>query len=254
MSTRLSKDLIFLSSFVIITLGIKERTTKMVLIINTAKKKAQAISDIFYYMGVLSYAATPTEALSEISSLYRSVLVLNPEELPDAKNFTEKLRAYNSSIPIFAITDAPATLFPYNSFDRCFPNSIYSSSLVEEIVSYQNKNSLPLTAYYRLAGLDASCDKTHVSVFDKNIAFTKTETMLLRYLMASYPAPQSARNIVKYAFKYSRKPEITSIRTHISIMNKKFREIRGKNLFVNIQNQGYTVLTPQVLSTLKEAN
>ena len=41
----------------------------MLLIIDSMKRNAQAISDIFYYMGVLSYAATPCEALSEISGL-----------------------------------------------------------------------------------------------------------------------------------------------------------------------------------------
>ena len=224
----------------------------MVLIVDTLKRNAQAISDIFYYMGVLSYAATPNEALSEISGIYRAVLVHEPEKLPDAESFLEKLRLYNSSIPIFAMTDAAADLYPKESFDECFSKSIYSSTLIERMVSYQKERRLPLTAYYRLAGIDASCDKSRVTVFDSALSFTKTETMLLRYLMASYPSAQNAREIIKYAFKPSRKPEITSIRTHISVMNKKFREVRGKNLFINIPNQGYTVSTPQILGMLSQ--
>ena len=227
---------------------------KMILIINTTKRKAQAVSDIFYYMGVLSYAVTPIEALSEISGLYRAILVLDPENLPDAESFTQKLRAYNSALPIFAITNATTDFYSQYSFDKCFPDSIYSSTLVEEIVTYQKERTLPLTAYYRLAGIDASCDKTNVTVFDNTVTFTKTETMMLRYLIASYPTPQTAKDIIKYSFKPSRKPEITSIRTHISVMNKKFRDVRGKNLFINVPNQGYTVFTPQILSTLREAN
>lgn len=219
----------------------------MLLVISQSKKKAQIISDIFYYMGVVSYAATPREAFSEISGLYRSVLLIDPEELPDEEGFTEKLRSYSSSLPIFAISDSNK----YNTelYDGCFRNSAYSSTLVEEIVRYQNEHRLPLTAHYRLAGIDASCNIERVTVFDKSTLFTKTETMILRYLIASYPTPQNAKSIIKYAYKPTKKPEIASIRTHISVMNRKFREIAGKNLFANIDKEGYVISTPEILSS-----
>ena len=226
----------------------------MVLIIDAMKRNAQAISDIFYYMGVLSYAATPTEALSEISGLYRAALVMNPEKLPDAGNYTERLRSYDAKVPLFAITDAPKTEYPYEQFDASYPDSIYSSTLVEKIASYQAKARLPLIAHYRLAGIDASCSLEEVTVFDKAVPFTKTETMILRYLIASYPTPQGAKEIIKYAFKPSKKPEITSIRTHISVMNGKFRNVTGKNLFINIPGEGYAAATPEILKSLSEAN
>ena len=222
----------------------------MVLIVSSAKKKAQSISDIFYYMGVLSYAATPYEATSEISGVYRAVLVLDPEELPDADNFVERLRNYNALVPIFALSDSSNSCFYHQIFDKVFESDIYSSTLVEEIVSYQSERKLPLTAHYRLAGIDASCNKAHVTVFDKSVTFTKTETMMLRYLIASYPAPQDAKSIIKYAFKPSRRPETSSIRTHVSVMNKKFREVRERNLFLNIPDKGYAVSTPEILSTI----
>lgn len=220
----------------------------MVLIISASKKKAQVISDIFYYMGVVSYAASPKEALSEISGLYRAALLLEPTELPDEVSFTEKLRSYAFSVPIFAISDNHS----YNEalYDGCFKNSIYSSTLVEEIVRYQNEHRLPLTAHYRLAGIDASCNIERVKIFDEITSFTKTETMILRYLIASYPAPQNAKSIIKYAYKPGKKPEIASIRTHISVMNRKFREITGKNLFANIDKEGYVISTPEILSSL----
>ena len=62
----------------------------MVLIISTSRKTAEVISDMFYYMGVISYAATPTEALSEFSGLYRAALLVNPEALPDHEDFVSK--------------------------------------------------------------------------------------------------------------------------------------------------------------------
>ena len=224
------------------------RENNMVLIISASKKKAQVISDIFYYMGVVSYAANPKEAWSEMSSLYRAALILDPEELADAESFVEKLRSYAASIPVFAISDNEK----YNTdlYDGCFKNSIYSSTLIEQIVRYQNDHRLPLTAHYRIAGIDASCDSERVTVFDKSTSFTKTETMILRYLIAAYPIPQSAKNIIKYAYKPTKKPEMASIRTHISVMNKKFREITGRNLFVGIEKEGYVVSTPEILTSL----
>ena len=223
----------------------------MVLVIHTAKQKAQSICDIFYYMGVISYPANAVEGLTEISDMYRAVLIIDPEKLPDINGYLEKLRSYNTHIPIFAISDSPNGK-ESEAFDGYFPNDIYSSKLVEEIVRYQKNHCLPITSQYRLAGIDASCDKARVSVFDEAIEFTKTETMILRYLMSAYPRAQSSANILRYAFKPLRKPEETSIRTHISIMNKKFREARGRNLFCVI-DKGYSVSTPEILKEVKDA-
>ena len=169
----------------------------MILVISQSKKKAQTISDIFYYMGVLSYAATPHEALSEFSGLYRAALVIEPEALPDEESFIKKLRSYSSAIPIFAISDGDN--FKRDLFDGIYDDSIYSSTLVEEIVRYQNEHRLPLCAHYRLAGIDASCTSEKVLYFDNAVPFTRTETMILRYLIASYPTPQSSKKIIKYA-------------------------------------------------------
>ena len=222
----------------------------MILIIGSQKKNAQAISDIFYYMGVISYAVTPTEALSDMSSLYRAALILEPESLPDVEDYLAKLRSYSSKTPVFAITDKDGT--NRFAFDGCFKNNVYSSSLIEEIVIYQKKNNLPLSAHYRLAGIDASCYLNNVTAFDDKIPFTKTETMILRYLIASYPTPVSASDIIKYAFKPTRKPEMTSIRTHISVMNKKFRDVRNKKLFMSIPKEGYVISTPEMIKLLSQ--
>ena len=76
--------------------------------------------------------------------------------------------------------------------------------------------------------------------------------MILRYLIAYYPTPQSAKRIVKYAYKPTKKPEISSIRTHISVMNKKFRELTGRNLLLSLDKEGYVVSTPELVKTLTE--
>ena len=219
----------------------------MVLIISSSRKTAEVISDMFYYMGVISYAATPTEALSEFSVLYRAALVIHPEVLPDRTDFISKLRSYARSVPIFAISDSTED---NATFDGVYPDSIYSSTLLEQIVQYQRERSLPLSAHYRLVGIDASCTAERVTCFDNPIPFTKTETMILRYLIATYPVPQSAKRIVKYAYKPTKKPEAASIRTHLSVMNKRFREISGKDLCLSIGKEGYVIATPKVIKEL----
>ena len=55
----------------------------MLLIISQSKKTAKSIADTFYYMSILAYGANPHEALSEISELYRAVLIIKPTEFAD---------------------------------------------------------------------------------------------------------------------------------------------------------------------------
>ena len=78
----------------------------MILIINKSKKNARALSDMFYFMGVLSLGVTPKEALSEISPIYKAVIIENPDMLADKEDFVSRLRSY-ANIPIFAITMPP---------------------------------------------------------------------------------------------------------------------------------------------------
>lgn len=235
-------------------LGHFERKTLiiMVLIIHTSKSKARAIGDIFYYMGVISYATTPQEAMSEISDRYRAVLIVDPELLPDAKSYADKLRSYNPYRPVFAISDTNTHTLA-DIFDGVYPNNIYSSRLIEEIVRFQVEHGLPITTQYRLAGIDASCNAAVVSVFDRSVLFTKTETMILRYMIAAYPTPADAKSILKYAFKPLRKPEEASIRTHVSVMNKKFKKVRNRSLFHSIPGEGYVILTPEIQKSIRDA-
>lgn len=221
----------------------------MLLIIDKSKSGATHIADMFHYMGFLAYAAEPEEALSELSSLYRCAVIINPDTLPDVFDFVKRIRAYSSTLPIFAVNDGickSALLF-----ERVFSYSIYSSTLAEGIIDACKSKGSSVIGRYRLMGIDASAGISSVKYFDSEIPLTKTESMILRFLIRSYPTPRRAADILKYAFRPSRCPEPSSVRTHISVMNKKFRALSGKNLFTSFGSDGYSVLTPEIEFSVK---
>ena len=220
----------------------------MVLIVNRRKRDANSISEIFHFMGILSHGVTPNEALAEISLLYRAVIIMEPNTLPDACDFVAKLRSYASEVPIFALCDDLDTLNHVQIFNGTYKFSGYSSILAYNIAEYSKENSLSYIGDYRLAGINAMCDAKSVTYFDREIPLTKTETMILRFLIRAYPLPMPAEKIVKYAFRPSRSPESASIRTHICSINKKFRAKTERNLVTLAPKEGYIVITPEVMS------
>lgn len=217
----------------------------MLLIISQNKRIARSISDTFHYMSILSYAATPHEALSEVSELYRAVLIIAPESFPDINDYVSRIKSYKSDMPVFALTEAtPPSHYP-DIFDRVFTRPHFTPALAEKIIDYANKNNRAKIGDYYLGGFDASSSTVGVYYFNTRLNLTKTESMILRFLIRSYPVPQSAQSILKYAFKPARMPEPSSIRTHISIMNKKLEGTIGKRLITLEAGKGYFIMTPE---------
>ena len=105
----------------------------MLLIISQSKKIARSISETFHIMSILSYAATPHEALSEISDLYRAVLIINPESFPDINDYVNRIRSYKSDIPIFAKLEDSAPTYYSDIFDGCFEKTTFTPALAEKI-------------------------------------------------------------------------------------------------------------------------
>lgn len=225
----------------------------MLLIISNNKRIAKSIQETFHYMSILSYGATKHEAFSEISGIYRALLIVDPDSFPDINDYVNRIKSYNSKIPIFALSDSEEKTFYPDIFDKVFTRHSMTPLLASKIISYANQNNRAKIGDYRLAGIDASSNRVGVGYFDKNVGLTKTEAMILRYLIRSYPIPQNAEKIIKYAFKSSRAPEPASIRTHISVMNKKFETTFDKRLIVHAPEKGYLILTPEyekILHTL----
>ena len=220
----------------------------MILIINKSKKDAQRLSEMLYFMGIVSYGASLTEAFSEISTSYSAVIVMNPNTLADKADFATRLRLY-ASLPIFAVTDVKD---PTDDliFDCTINAAPHASKILKYVTDYCIQRGLKPPGTYKLAGIDASAYLTTPSYYNKALPFTKTELMLLRTLIATYPTPINAKTILKYAFKPSKKPELSNVRTHVSVMNKKFREISERNIIALTPSEGYRVLTPELAEAI----
>ena len=217
----------------------------MILVISRTKSHAATLAEMFNIMGILSYPATPSEALSEISISYRAAIIISPDALPEPRDFFARLRRYHSGIPLFGISD---TQKDYGVLDLVFRKGTKASELAYEISEYQKKRDLPIIGDYRLAGIDAVASERDITYFDTVLPFTKTEAMILRYLMRVYPSPMSAKDILKHALRPSRSPDEASIRTHVSKMNLKFRKFSGRNIIYHAEKIGYTVLTPELMN------
>ena len=135
-------------------------------------------------------------------------------------------------------------------FSDVFARGTYASVILAKILEYTLKNSLPQPGDYKLAGIDLSCDISTPTYFTTPLPLTKTEAMIVKYLIRTYPRPTSAEEILKYAYRESRIPELSNIRTHVSIINKKFRELTSRNLIEMSFGKGYRVLTPEVAEAL----
>lgn len=220
----------------------------MLLIISQSKKAARSVAETFHYMSILSYGTTPHEGLSEVSDLYRAVLILNPETFPDVMDYVNRIRSYISDIPVFAVLEDKAPPYYSDIFDGCFTKPAFTPALAEKIIGYANERNRARIGDYYLAGFDASSSTVGVYYFHTKVNLTKTEAMILRFLIRGYPIPQRAESILKYAFKPSRAPEPSSIRTHLSLMNKKFEESIGRKMIGLEPGRGYVILTPEYLS------
>ena len=216
----------------------------MLLIISKSKRIAKSISETFRYMSILSYGATPAEGLSEVSELYRAALIVGPEEFPDIIDYVRRLKSYKSDLPVFAaVGDEPKSYYP-DVFDGVYLKPSFTPALAQKIITHANENNRARIGDYRLAGINASSGLLGVRYFFDRVDLTKTEAMILRYLIRSYPLPVNAQSILKYCFKASRRPEAASIRTHISVINKKFEKLSDKKMIGLIPHKGYRILTP----------
>ena len=222
----------------------------MILIINPKLKGAKQTAEIFYYMGIPAVARRPKEALSEASLIYRAILIESPSALPCPEDYIARLSALCGRTPIFSLCASAEDEALSPLFAMHFDQDSYSSRILLQIRRMQRDLGLPLLGSYSLAGLCLDCDARFPHYCDKPIAFTKTEAMILRYLIRAYPEPVSVHHILRYAMRPESLSEPASIRTHIWSINRKFAQSTGRRLISALPGEGYRILTPEAEAAL----
>ncbi len=221
----------------------------MVLIIDKAESKAATFSDMFRYMGILAFATTPEHAAIEISNRHKAIIFLRPELMFDAEDIVNIARTYSLDSDVFAISSVAARDRKlYSLFDAVFEPETPPARLISEILGFVAEKRDYAVGTYRVLGIDASITQPKPTYFDTPIALTKTETLILRFLISSYPVPRKADDIIKYVFRQGRRPEASSIRTHISTLNRKFRDTVNKKAVSFINGKGYIVEITEPIS------
>lgn len=212
----------------------------MILIVSKSKKKADDYSEALLTMGYLAYGATPVSAIKEISPLYRAVVLLEGGEIINHGVFLSSFGAIPLKIPIFSIGETCDDRIALS-----LPENVSVGSLIKKITRHLAQKSLPIIGDYACAGFDAEVNLCDVFYFDRPLNLTKTEKLVFRYLSRTYPIPQSAESMIRHCFKASRRPEPSTVRAHISSINKKFKSLMGRAVIEHYENRGYLIITPQ---------
>ena len=213
----------------------------MLLIINSQRKRAVRLSEALRLMGYLSYPMLPSEIGAKISPQFKAGIIFLDGKIADLGALIRTVRAYNRSLPLFLVGDGE---YPKNEILMSLPDDLSGAATVKAIISELQKRELPLPGDYRALGFIASVDSPTVTYFGTPLRLTRSETMILRYLIASYPTPRSAKDILSYAYRQSKLPESGCVRTQLSCMNRKLREASGRAMTEYIPERGYRLISP----------
>lgn len=217
----------------------------MILTVDRKLGAGEAVADMFRYMGVLSRTVKPQNAAAEISLRYRAVLLPNPQTIIDLPDFIGRFRSFCGDVPIFAFWDDKEKLPPDELFDRTLCREETASSVLASMRELAQSTHRPLPGDYYLSGIDASVLQRGVFFFDRPLSLTRTEAMLLRFLIRSYPIGVTAEEILSVLFRPSARPEASDVRTHIFGINRKFRRMEGRPLIFMTRGVGYRILTAE---------
>ena len=216
----------------------------MLLIIDKTLEDALGISDMFFYIGIPSTAIDYKSALSENYDVYSAIIIINPENTKFTEEILAKLVDKKKSTPIFALCDDKEYIEKSKGlFSKILDRATYSPRLYNTIATFTKENNINTPGVYILGNINASLNLASTLYNTDTIPFTKTENMILRVLIRFYGKPITSSEILKHAFRQSRAPELSNVRTHISIMNKKFKSKTNKNLIKLSLGKGYELIS-----------
>ncbi len=225
----------------------------MILFIYRSKTYGSRAAETFNRIGIPSRVTSPESAHTVVSNRYRAIIFSVPSDelFIYGKEYVISLKTYSLGAPVFAIC-APDETDTYTSlgcFDAVFSKDEYPARILRYIQKYQRENGLALLGSYMLAGIDASISNERVTYFGDTLRLTANEKLILRTLIRIYPNPIKAKDILKYAFRASRLPEVSTVRAHICGINKKYFALTGRKLIeMSEDSDGYVVQTPLVIA------
>ncbi len=213
----------------------------MVLIISQSAKRAAAYRDMLYYMGI------PSETMignvpHNTALRYRMGLIISDDREIE-KEYIKRLKLTLGKLPLFSVGNAKNE----DGVLYAFPKSATANEIIKKGEKMIEALALTPVCEYALFGIDASAKNESVSYFGKRIHLTKSELLILRTLIAAYPSSLKASEILKIAFKESRAPMASSVRTHISMINKRFN-LAFDNKIIFSENGGYKIKNPNKIN------
>jgi hypothetical protein len=217
----------------------------MLMIVSSKRSRADTIADMIRRTGVLCYPVTTGEVIGELCPAYRAILVVEPQGMCDAESFVKNVRKYNSKIPIYACYEEK-DFKALPCFNRSFSTKTYNTTLVSALAEGCFLSGQKIVGSYKLCAIDASADLSEVKFFDTPIKLTKTEQMILRLLIRTYPTPVKPKYMIKHLYKPTVAPEEACIRAHVCSINKRFYSLAEGNLIRPIGREGYVIYTPEL--------
>ncbi len=218
----------------------------MLLIADRNLSNAETLANIFYYMGILAYPVCYENIQREMSQKYHTYLLLDAEPSWGMRELIGNIRDASPRSSVFGAcfcskeperaNDPPAI------FDALFRVRPLAAPLLADMTEYQRLHGKPVIGNYGIDGLNAEHFQSFIRIDGDEIALTKTELMIIRYLCCTYPESADARDILKYAFRQTSIPELANIRTHISIINRKLSSYRNAPLIRSEPRIGYRLL------------
>ena len=217
----------------------------MILITGKRRAYARLIADYINRLGIICYPTSLSNAPKEICPMYRLIIVTEPDRENVTDEYLTSLRRSAFGCPIVALYQGEVDQGE-TRFDALYSDRTFSAKLVTRLIQLLKEKELPCIGDYRLAGINASATSGGVTYFEEAIDLSRTEAMILRFLMRSYPKPKKSETIVKYIYPPTKRPDPSTIRTHICKINKKFKDAFGNCIITSPIGTGYLINTPEI--------
>jgi hypothetical protein len=238
----------------IILLQIKEKVNsfvytgkkgeKMILIYGKNKNLCLSAREIFLGMGYIPELADGDDMPE---ARHHGVIILGRDDRVFGREFVQKLRTGSPKTPIIAVRE---DLLPVSDgVDAVFPCSLSVAYTAREMEKIAGARGCRKIGEYAVGGLSAAVGEG-VIFRGEAVEMTKAEVGILRTLLAAYPSGLSAEEIAALAFRLGREPSASGVRTHISAINRRLREVAGESLLSSLDGRYHIKIRPREAITV----